>query len=406
MDLPSYFDQGIHVQQIGYECQNQCYMWSNTESLIPLLCSKDIERLQGLIGTATVTSGPIVCFDSLFDPMTLEPKAKVRFHDIWINLYHICQSKINNENEKTALSFLLTWILIQYPDKKNFLQQLSIIAMFPNEFPSMMEYGLSKILLYNKPHEMDYSKACIDSKIDSYLKKFVEKQPSLSHYYALWKQRQTNHENLRREQARSLASQIKQQWENGNMECSIEGYFSLITSKLSLEEELSQLFRRWREARKLYIFVSEVMNRFERVSIQKYEPLVSLDRDQTVDISSSRSSFILSTSSNFDQLHSENRGTVELQKIDPYTLPMDSLVTDQKTLHHIKEVSFLNDSSFVQKNSTYKEVWDELVKPLEHSFHVACNEADFLILDTSIPEIEEQLKNYHTRAASTYEEIH
>lgn len=411
LPLPYYFDrQTINLaQKLGFESQNHCYNRSDANSLLSLLCSPNINTLQGINGTATLIGGPMQCFASLPDPMIVNSTVGLTFYNIWLNLYHVCQTQVDNEDKKTSISFLLTWIMMEYyPDMEFFLRQLSMIATYPNEFPSMIDYGVSNVTLYDKPHEKNYSTFYIDKAIDSHLEKFTEREPSQSNHHDMWKKRQVLHRDTRREEAKSLNYHIRVQWVNGNMKITITGYFSLLTSRCNLEKEIDQLFKRWREAGRLHNFIEDVTKRLEGLIVDECAVLVPLDRDQTNDALSLRSEFVLSTAPDFARLELKNDSKAELLNIEPYTLSSDSLAVDQTNPLQMSEISFLKDSSFMNKNSNYKEVWDALVRPLTNSLRLACNESDFSTssFDSLKSEIEMCLKKYAQRADLTYEKLY
>ena len=410
LPLPYYFDrQTINLaQEIGFESQNHCYIRSDANSLFSLLCSPNINVLQGITGTVTLIGGPMQCFVSLPDPMIVNSAAGLTFYNIWLNLYHVCQTQVDNTDKKTSISFLLTWIMMEYPDMEIFLRQLSMIAAYPNEFPSMIDYGVYNVTLYDKPHENNYSISDVDEAINSHLEKFTEGEPSQSYHRNRWETRRVLHRNTRCEESKSLNSQIRLQWENGSMKITITGCFSKLTSRCNLEKEIYQLFKRWREAERLHNFIEDVTKRLEGLTIDECPILFPLNRDQTKDALSLRSEFVLSTAPSFARLELKNDSKAELLNIEPYTLPLHSLAVGQTSPLQMSEISFLRDSSFMNKNSNYKEVWNALVGPLTNSLRLACDESDFSTsnFDSLRSEIELHLKKYAQTADSTFEKLY
>eukprot|EP00559_Dactyliosolen_fragilissimus_P003496 CAMPEP_0184860846 /NCGR_PEP_ID=MMETSP0580-20130426/5651_1 /TAXON_ID=1118495 /ORGANISM="Dactyliosolen fragilissimus" /LENGTH=1532 /DNA_ID=CAMNT_0027358101 /DNA_START=132 /DNA_END=4730 /DNA_ORIENTATION=+ len=287
---------------------------------------------------------------------------------------------------------------------ETYVQQLSMIATYPNKFPSITSFGISDVLQFKNPHEKDYSDTRIDDAIESHLKQFTDREPhlSLGYVHEKWEKRQKNHQEDCLKQKEALKHHFQALWKNGSGDLNISVYFSMLTSKCELEEEVREFFNRWRNAEKLHKFIETVMSQLEKIQNGRFPAFVLLDCDQAVDILSNRTTFALSTNPNFDRLGLKYHSKSDLLGIAPYTLPLEFVPIDQTNI--MNDVSFLNSSKFVENNTHYKEVWDALVKPLTNSLHLACADSNYLTggINLRNSEIEYELKNYFERADATY----
>merc|ERR1711862_1054987 len=96
-------------------------------SILSLLCSTNIKVLIGLTREATVNKGPIHFFSNFLDSFQGEDAA--HFYNYWINLYHIAQNKKDSDEKRQCFAFLLSFLLIQFPQEKVHFYHLLIIAL-------------------------------------------------------------------------------------------------------------------------------------------------------------------------------------------------------------------------------------------------------------------------------------
>jgi hypothetical protein len=402
------------MQKIGYETQNRQFDRTNATSLSDLLCSFSTNNLMGVTGTATLTGGPRQCFESL-----LGSKLDVDFRDIWLNLYVVCRTKVNDDpNNLVSVGFLLTWVLLEYPSMEDHLQLLSIVASNPNQFPSTESFGVSRPR-FEKPHEQNYLDYQVRSAINSHLCEFRENQPSRNYELNMWVERQNEHNTRQKKESNELESHIRSLWYSGKRSIEILSYYSLLESKATLLSKINKLFFRWAQAMKLHSFIGAVTDRLSQIRLDECPSIVKLDHDQTVDTTRIRTNFVLPSRPNFGKVCAENDATIndaiiEMKKIRPFTLSVDlnssesigqRLSNNERISQQFDRISSLKHSNFVENHQEYQPVWDALVGPLNESFRLASKEKCHSNepLSSLRYKIEGQLIQYEERACTVYE---
>ncbi|VEU35420.1 unnamed protein product [Pseudo-nitzschia multistriata] len=384
------------VQNLAFELHTECFNQTNSCCLFSLLCSTS--SLQGITEATALIIGPKQSFASLFHP---QHRTELSFHNIWLNLYNICiTSKIKDEpDKKLSLSFLLTWVLTEFPDAVVFLQQLSIIATFPETFPPALPYTE-----FVKPGEMDYQAGTIHKVIDSHLRKFHEIEPSCSCENTRWRKRRDDHNKKRQKDMNALESLIRSQWCNGEW-CKDFSRFSLSLRNVdSFTKEVHALFDRWKKADELHKFITEVTRCIKGISPDKCQSFVELDRDND---SFWKKDHVLPTSLSPENMVVESCPQDLLMDLDPYTFLVGSLHHKSESYSQSDQLSrllSLDCSKFVRDHQDYKQVWDALVKPLEESWSLACNDRKEMIetFDSKMKGVEKELQCYLERAEKVY----
>ena len=408
-----------NMQKVGYEIQNQQFHRMNVTSLSDFLCKN--ENLVGVTERTILTGAPYQCFNALSD----DDKQEMPFRDVWLNLYNICHTKVNRDpNKITSISFLLGWVLTKYPQMSGYIQQLSIIALYPDKFPSMIQYGISENTSYEKPYEQYYLVQYVTKSIKSYLRCFQESAPSRDHVrqswleenYKNWASRRDAYNTRREKEMKQLESHIKTQWniENGKSIDSLPSLSSLLDNQHVFLQNINKLFQRWEKAKKLHNFLDAVTIQLKQIDLQDCSsiPPFKYITPTTSTNGSEKCNFCLRSCPELDQMsNGDNDAKMELSKIKPFSLCRQSqTITVGNRLRQRKQskkqrdqVLRLMNGRFVEKHNEYQEVWNALVDPLIESYKLVDNYDDTCLLNQDDLELDIHLEEYEKRATCAYQ---
>jgi hypothetical protein len=297
----------------------------------------------------------------------------------------------------------LTWVSTEYPVEEAHLHQLSIVTSYPQRFPETPAHTK-----YTKPHEKTFIADYVNRQINEHLQNFKESAPSLHDAYISWGKRRDEHGLARQKALNRLNIKVRSQWDKGDRSLASDCVSDpFVSSSTSLAKNITALFERWEQARRLQDFVTKVSTQLGRMRSGAYNNILSvidLDRDETMDCCSSRTFFVLKTRPNNDHL-------CELEAYQPefpnaYTLQLTSSSNGSADCKRSRGDSKLDlSSNFIENNPEYKEIWDDLVGRLRESWELACRETDnpVISLQDLEPTIRHELNEYEKRANFSYE---